>query len=275
MAGVWMPLGRGWRGCPLGLEVPQEQRGPHQLLRGWHPQKEMFFIWKKWLQRSNWKRRAKVWALGWWQSGHPAPHPCPPLTSSSRLYSVTVRMSLMPCSVISRSQLAGGRRCTVSFLVVAIWGHGGCEGGAGVGKGAGRVCPHCHPLPQAHLLHGGAEDAVALVVWHLHRAQELHVEPLHPARVPLQACAGQRTRRRHREHPPSPPRHHRHPAGDPTGSYQWRPWLGRRPRGRRRRGRCPSPLSACCSPGTSSHPPPAPPVWGHPHPAPAHPRGGG
>lgn len=26
----------------------------HQLLRGWQPQKEMFFIWKKWLQRSNW-----------------------------------------------------------------------------------------------------------------------------------------------------------------------------------------------------------------------------
>lgn len=72
--------------------------------------------------------------------------PCPrrPRTSSSRPYSLTVRMSLMPCSVISRSQLAGGRKCTVSFLVVAIWGRG--DGASG------RVVPvgppaQSHPQP--------------------------------------------------------------------------------------------------------------------------------
>lgn len=32
---------------------PFQERATHQLLRGWQPQKETFFIWKKWLQRSN------------------------------------------------------------------------------------------------------------------------------------------------------------------------------------------------------------------------------
>lgn len=40
----------------LGAVGTQDRQVPHQLLRGWQPQKEMFFIWKKWLQRWNWSR---------------------------------------------------------------------------------------------------------------------------------------------------------------------------------------------------------------------------
>lgn len=41
--------------CPLGPGPPSglwdlQREGSHQLLRGWQPQNEMFFIWKKWLQ---------------------------------------------------------------------------------------------------------------------------------------------------------------------------------------------------------------------------------
>lgn len=32
----------------------------YQLFLGWHPQNEMFFIWKKWLHRSYWKWRKKI-----------------------------------------------------------------------------------------------------------------------------------------------------------------------------------------------------------------------
>lgn len=37
-------------GRPLGLRGPQGGAVSYQLLRGWQPQNEMFFIWKKWLQ---------------------------------------------------------------------------------------------------------------------------------------------------------------------------------------------------------------------------------
>ena len=39
---VWAALG-----CAGG---PQGGAVSYQLLRGWQPQNEMFFIWKKWLQ---------------------------------------------------------------------------------------------------------------------------------------------------------------------------------------------------------------------------------
>lgn len=32
----------------------------YQLFLGWHPQNEMFFIWKKWLHLSYWKWRKKL-----------------------------------------------------------------------------------------------------------------------------------------------------------------------------------------------------------------------
>lgn len=58
----------------------------HQLFRGWQPQKEMFFIWKKWLQRSNCRKWLHVRARPLVQrSQHPPAFPggesqtCPPL----------------------------------------------------------------------------------------------------------------------------------------------------------------------------------------------------
>ena len=46
-------------GGPRGLRGLREGEASYQLLRGWQPQNEMFFIWKKWLQCWNWKRRQK------------------------------------------------------------------------------------------------------------------------------------------------------------------------------------------------------------------------
>lgn len=53
------------------------------------------------------------------------------------------------------------------------------------------------------------------------------------------------------------------------------PWPGSPPHGRRRPGKCHAPPCACCSPGTSSRPPPAPPGSGRPRQAPARLRGEG
>ena len=53
------PSGRGcWTaglqvGGPWGSRGLREGEVSYQLLRGWQPQNEMFFIWKKWLQRWN------------------------------------------------------------------------------------------------------------------------------------------------------------------------------------------------------------------------------
>lgn len=127
-AGVWVPPGRGWRGGRLGLGAPKGlwENGVSPAVPGVAPAEGDV------LHLEEVAAALKLEEKSHPRCGHPAhsragtrPLPPAPLTSSSRLYSVTVRMSLMPCSVISRSQLAGGRRCTVSFLVVAIWGHGG------------------------------------------------------------------------------------------------------------------------------------------------------
>lgn len=46
------------------------------------------------------------------------------------------------------------------------------------------------PCLQTDLLHGCTQDAIALVTGHLYRAQELHVEALHPAGTPLAPWRG-------------------------------------------------------------------------------------
>lgn len=93
-----------------------------------------------------------------------------------------------PLTLISRTQLEGGLKCTVSRRVVAICGEGQ-EHQAGVslsqertGTGLG-VGTHFRGAGSRYLLHSGTEDVIALVVGNLDRAQELHPKLVHPVAV--------------------------------------------------------------------------------------------
>lgn len=52
----WSVNKAGWYSCCLSSnEMYSQHVFSYQLFFGWHPQKEMFFIWKKWLHLSNWR----------------------------------------------------------------------------------------------------------------------------------------------------------------------------------------------------------------------------
>ena len=107
----------------ISISVPPT----YLLFFGWYPQKEMFFNWKKWLHLFPYRREKRSrgqWHAGateiWW-GGLGAGTGEVTLASweSSALTPI-----FTPRTLISRTQLDGGLKCTVSRRVVAICGRG-------------------------------------------------------------------------------------------------------------------------------------------------------
>lgn len=117
----------------------------------------------------------------------------------------------------------------------------------------------------AYLLHGSAENAVALVIRHLNRPQKLDAESLDPRRVSFHACRTHTYRTCHSSDIHDEKIH----DTQSNSTHPSTPWTGLWPHGRRRQERCPFPLSACYSLGTSNHPLLPPHIKDRPHRAPA------
>lgn len=122
-------------GPRLATMAPDPQLTPRSLSHptyllffGWYPQKEMFFNWKKWLHLFPYrKERRRGWASAcrghrweiWWESRGGANMVTLASWESSALTPI-----FTPLTLISRTQLEGGLKCTVSRRVVAICGRG-------------------------------------------------------------------------------------------------------------------------------------------------------
>ena len=134
------------------------------------------------------------------------------------------------------------------------------------------VCRHVMWFPvflSAYLLHGSAENAVALVIRYLNRPQKLDAESLDPRWVSFHACRVKMWTHTYGTCDYSDIHDGKIYHIRSRSTHPSTPWTGLWPRGRRRQERCPSPLSACYSLGTSSRPLLPPHIKGRPHRAPA------
>lgn len=182
----------------------------YQLFFGWHPQKEMFFIWKKWLHLSNWKKtdalkntlknnfclsvsrfvnKQKVTSviflsvpsfLPFLSLSHLLREVILILQTHDQLHSLEANLQItqrwrteMHCPLPRHGNLCTMQRHdSRSFSTDPIL----------VITGIHHMLIFCLFV---YLLHGSTEDAVALVVRHFNRTQKLHSETLHPCWVSL------------------------------------------------------------------------------------------
>lgn len=137
----------------------------------------MFFNWKKWLHLFPYRRERKrvVTSLQGAQVGNLVGEQKagPGVVTLASWESSALTPIFTPLTLISRTQLEGGLKCTVSRRVVAI-----CERGTGT-SGAGCPAPQGKMLTELrvdtrpreagsrYLLHSGTEDVIALVVGNL------------------------------------------------------------------------------------------------------------